>query len=722
MGKLKKFWATWFLFAALCVFPIRYSLAGSVPQGETVSRGDAAALSTLSEYLVGRVDLAHMLLRKHGYQPTVNDTTWHQFPSVRKLETAYMAAETASPGHGGEKLLALLASDLAQQYEGIRAEPALTDYLRRAASITTPVRFANRPAELAMPHLSQPVEAAIDTLSQYCSRGPGGTPQSILKTHFGLSEDTAYQILRQSNSNAEAFKRAMTYVPEQERTGALKSLISHLTPKFETLPHEPSLRPFIDPPASASPSVFPPTLSGPRPLVPSRGTEIPSATERYPTFVRENYSTPASMSFSVMAEAVEGFGGIVFGNQVSAAPDLPKVVSVSFDRGPATNSGLITYHFANSSSSSFGNVLVEDAYAAYHMVFEGIGGVIPTELGKGVGLVSLNDNAPTFVCEKDTLKVTESSKFNVVLHPALANIDLGWAAVMVDALPIEPDLIRTTVRENGLSEDEELAVKNLFLSIHTPSFVHNWKVVDVPLTVGLDGNSLVVRRSGEDPSIPIALRRASFIEMRPMLEKGFDSEFARNFYQYVPILTKGSRDYRRLNDFAGVLAVFRLAKMEGAVFPSPPPSPHSTPTPDAIQISKNSITAVAPFVRGGALTAALAKANHCIAEATSTFPQLRQRLDEMKKLETEHDKAKMDAYLTDEGSAEERTANQLVRKLDTEIDQKLHSFQALPEGAYILSLYILADEIGERLELEQLAQRESQTTTRSARRRASSQP
>jgi hypothetical protein len=709
------------LFVALCLLPAQRASSNPLPQNVVISAEDASALSTLSEYMVGRVDLAQTLLRRHGYQPSVIEATWRQFPSVRKLETAYLAAEAAAPNRGGEKLLALLASDLAQEYESVGHERSLTEYLRKADAITTPVRFANRASAAPMPDLSRPVVAAIDTISQYCSRGPAGTPQSILRTHFRLSPDLAYQVLRESTSNAEAFKRAMTFVPEQERAPALKGLISQLAPKFEALRYEPTLKPFLEAPLPTPPSIqpFPPT---PRPSVPAREPEFQSAAQKYPTFVRENYATAESMSFSVMAEAVEGFGGVVFGNQVSADPGLPRITSVSFDGSSTKAVGLLTYHFADQSALSFENVSLEDAYASYHMVFERVGGVEPTESGKGVGLISLDDNTPSFTCDKAALKVTESSKFNVVLHPALASLDLGWAAVMVDALPIEPDLIETIVRQSGAGEDQALAIKNLFLSMHTPSFVHNWKVVDVPLTVGSNGGALAVWRSGPDSSIPVGLRRTAFIEMRPMLEKGFDVGFARNFYQYVPILTRASRDYDRLNRFASVLAVVRLAKMEGAVFLSPPPAPQRMPTPDAIRISEHAITAVAPFLRGDALKAALSKSDKCIQEITNSSPVIQQKLVELSTLEEEHDKAKKTAYLADSGSAEETSANKEMRDLDTEIDQKVHQLLALPEGQYVLSLFVIADHISERLEAEELAASESHAPARTTRRRSTPQP
>ena len=722
MRTLGRFSSLTLLIMATLMWPVQRTWSGRLPQNVAVSQEDAQALSTLSEYMLGRVDLARTLLQKHGYQPAVSDQTWRQFPSVRKLETAYSAAEAAAPNRGGEKLLALLASDLAQQYEAVRHESSLAPYLHKADEITSPVIFGRVPTQIAIPHLPLSVVAAIDTISQYCSRGPAGTPQSILRNNFGLSEETAYQVLRESSSNAEAFKRAMTFVPEQERIPKLKSLVSQLTPKFEAIAYEPTLQPFL-PSAPASPESF--QLSPPtgRPSVPPREAGMPSAAEAYPTFVQENYTTEESMSFSVMSEVVEGFGGVVFGNRVSADVGLPKIDSISFDVTPGQNVGLITYHFADSSTVSLPTVSLEDAYAAYHMVYAGLGGVGPQNPGKGTGLVSLYGTVPTFTCDKKTLKVVDDgTNFDIVLHPALANTELGWAAVMVDSLPIEPKLIDAMGRQSGLADDEIVAVQNLFFSMHTSSFVDNWKVVDVPLTVASESNVLVVSRSGTDPSIARGLRRTAFIEMRPMLEKGFDSEFSRNFYQYVPILTKASVDYARLNRFAAVLAVVRLAKIEGANFLSPPSLPKRVSTPDAIQITDSAITPIPPFVRGNALEAVLTKSQQCIQDIAASSPTLLQSLSEIESLETQHDKAVMDAYRASPESDEERTASRRAQQLDVQLDLKMHQFDRSPEGEYVLELFAIMDHVKERLAIEQEAVSESSSPSGATRHRHASQP
>jgi len=444
-----------------------------------------------------------------------------------------------------------------------------------------------------MDRLSPQAVTALDTLGQYCSRGPVGTPQAILMENFGLSKVQSYQLLRESNATAEAFKRAMTYVPEQERIPTISRLTSRVSQKYEAASYEPSLGQFLGPPSVPSGPDVEGLGTKARSKIPPLPAGSVSSAERYIPFRAENYTSEASMVFSSMAVEVEGFGGIVFGNQVNAAPSLPHITAMSFKPGPVGRPGTIQVYLANNMSYEFKNVPLEDAYAAYHMTFAAAGGVSPAKANEGIGLVGLTDNHPSIRCSATTLRVEESSVFDVVMHPALAGTDLGWAAVMVDALPIQPSILLKQADSAGLGTESHQALDALFDSMHTKTFLHNWKVVDVPMTVTLEGNEIVVLRSPDhDGSLPEGLRRTAFIEMRPMLKQGeFDQDFATAFYQLVPVLTKGSYDYRRLNRFAAVLAIFRLAKSHDATFEVIPPLPPKVATPDGIRIDDDRITA-----------------------------------------------------------------------------------------------------------------------------------
>jgi hypothetical protein len=437
--------------------------------------------------------------------------------------------------------------------------------------------------------------------------------------------------------------------------------------------------------------------------------------------VSENYSTAESMSFGVMAEVVEGFGGIVFGNTVSADSSLPKIVAISFEEPNTGDRGSLVYHFENHDPVRYRNVRIEDAYAAYHVVYQTFNGVPPFQPDRGIGLVSLDENTPSIACDGKARTANESTRFNIVLHPALANLDLGWAAVMVDTLPIEPELISERLTRSGLEDEQVLAIENLFLSMQTRSFVHNWKVVDVPLSIGIDQGSLVVSNSAVDSSIPVGLRRTAFIEMRPMLRKGFNSQFARDFYQDVPMLTKGSHDYERLNTFAAVLAIVRLAKIEQATFTTAPMAPAKVPTPDAIQLTDKGIGPIASFNPVSALRAEASKVQTCMQVALRSSPELQQKVDELETLEDALDLEALKIYQRNDLTDEQKESAILVsaQKYEPQLDAKEHEIRGFPGGAYVMKLFSYRDTIEELTERENQAAAERTSQPRSQNGRQS---
>ena len=54
------------------------------------------------------------------------------------------------------------------------------------------------------------------------------------------------------------------------------------------------------------------------------------------------------------------------------------------------------------------------------------------------------------------------TSFNVVLHPALGGVDLGWAVVNVDALPIDSAILMASLEASPLGEAQRHALNVLF--------------------------------------------------------------------------------------------------------------------------------------------------------------------------------------------------------------------------------------------------------------------
>ena len=594
----------------------------------SIDKRDAKALAAISDVLATKDHFVGSWLTEHGYQPS-DLQGWSGFPVVRKLESAYLAAEKAAPMRGGQAMLALLSSDLAKQYESVRFDSILRPYVdaKSAGNVTFASSVSVPPVQWRPP---QKIRAAFNAISAYTEGGAFGGPHIVLQTYFGVPDGATYDILRTSNTTAEAIQRGLAWVPESERKPRLALLVADIDhayghgarqnrdldifrasspggggPSGNDSPSEPS-RPSGPggPPIDLGPST-------PRGRSPNHATAKPTqaplypdtlppvtveeSSARYSNFVRENYSTSPSMSagpvFTEMVEVVEGFGGVVFGNSVSAehlpgTPDSIRWVTAPNLPDEADPSGRLVLRFkiTNKDGSkswaerSFGPVLLEDAYAAHQIVYGTYPGVPSFSAKSGIGLVGIYDKARYFDIT-DGKVINEGDRWKIVMHPAITNLQLGWSTLMVDALPIKKHLLIMT--RNNLDPAEEQKVAE-WLS-HTPG---NWKFTEAPLTITAEGPSLIVLRRQPISDDPY-LKRVAFLSVKPFDGDSKDSErqFAEEFPRTLPALIQSSQAFERLNRFAAVLAVFRWAASAGAHFEGGVEPPTSVPTPKSIVIT-----------------------------------------------------------------------------------------------------------------------------------------
>ena len=596
----------------------------------SINKNDAKALAAVSDILVSNDHFVGSWLADHGYQPA-DIQTWNNFPVVRKLEGAYLAAEKAAPKRGGQTMLALLSSDLAKQYESVRFDSTLKPYI---GAVSGSVVFDS--TTLMPPlqwHAPRKIAMAFSAISAYAEGGAFGGPHVVLQSYFGVPEATAYDILRTSNTTAEAIQRGLAWVPESERKPRLELLVADIDHAYghgarqnrdldifrasspgSSGPTDPNSHSPTQPDRPRSGPGGPAINIGPSTPVappytqakPEHATEptypgnlLPITSEessaRYSNFVRENYSVSPGMSaapvFTEMVEVVEGFGGVVFGNSVAtehlpgrpeslrwvAAPHLPE------DADP---SGRLFFRFKVTSTDgsaswvdrSFGPVLLEDAYAAHQIVFGRYPGVPSFNSKSGIGLVGIYDRARYFDIA-DGKMINEGDRWRIVMHPALTNLQLGWSALMVDALPIRKNLLNVT--RQHLDPAQEKSVEE-WLS-HTPG---NWKFTEAPLVITTQGPSLVVKRR-EPISNDEYLKKIAFLSVKPFDGDTEDSEkqFSEGFPRALPALIQSSDAFERLNRFAAVLAVFRWAATAGVRFEGVIDRPKSVPTPKSIVIT-----------------------------------------------------------------------------------------------------------------------------------------
>jgi len=191
-----------------------------------------------------QTDVIDNTLKNYGFVPTADNVTWRYSPVNKKIKIACSAAEKAEPTIGGSKLLALLVKDLAIQYESVRDNPALIEFLNKEVSASD-IRFA--PFESKSPSVKLPLDVrkAIKTIANYYYGGRLGNPYIILSEDFKLPDTLIDRILEESRTHEEIFRRAFKKVPYQEIVPTINRLIEKIVLNYEAVLHELNLKPFI---------------------------------------------------------------------------------------------------------------------------------------------------------------------------------------------------------------------------------------------------------------------------------------------------------------------------------------------------------------------------------------------------------------------------------------------------------------------------------------------
>ena len=248
--QLRKSIALLLLLSVLFMYVPLVSAASGGKGDSTISTQQRkAAVEAIAEYLTGHADWSGRMLQKFCYEPSVAPPTWRHYPAVRKLAIAYEAAEAANPGIGGDMLLALLSKSLAQQYEAVRQERSLFQYLKMRVSKQTCMKFRNVEKKVYLSELPDQVRRAIKTIADYSTSGPLGSPQAvirfILRDNLKFTEDDAEGFLCQSDTVADAMTRAASFVPARVLDARLRELTARLVPHNEAARYEPSLKPYM---------------------------------------------------------------------------------------------------------------------------------------------------------------------------------------------------------------------------------------------------------------------------------------------------------------------------------------------------------------------------------------------------------------------------------------------------------------------------------------------
>jgi hypothetical protein len=668
------------------------------PAQQPLTPAEKAAIEIVAAHSSSGPDNIGQMLNGIGYSPDIPG--FKAFPVVRKIEAAYLAAEQGKPG-SGKLVIALLSKQIGNKYESARQDPTLKFYAALPAD-PTQLKFVEA---ISRPRPGPQVTTAIATLADYSDGNALGGPQGVLRDYFGLPADRVYDILRSSDSTADAITKGINWVPESQRHRRLSDLVAEIDRaydgaammeaslneyrpkppetkaqakpveqkpqnKADQKPHTPVVSPINDAGNSPPNGHFwspddplnpytPPNPASPRGGGGSGGSggtgEFLSMAnedrgeEKFGNFVGNRYTNGSSEFvaggggggtrvieaveqgvFEAVVEGEGGFGGIVFGNSVVETPGLGKLISLSWipasdDEGQQT--GRIAFDFRQTSQGAtrlahkfYGPVLLEDAYAAYRIVYSHEG--LPRwSTGQGIGIMSLYDREDFIDCDANR-PANHSVYWRSLLNPALLNTDLGKSAEMVDSLPIVPNKFAAMIDGDDTSE---LSIDVGKWLATTPG---TWKFIDRPMVIGSIGERIIIRPT---PGANLPGDEARFIDVRPFeedplvallqsLEKSRESPFTAGFARLFPQIVRGSHEFSRVNGFAPVLAVFRWAKMSNATVMGSIPDPIKIPTPEALLIAGSTIVPARDLPPNQIRELDRANTDKCLSAITAALP------------------------------------------------------------------------------------------------------
>src|SRR5208282_793892 len=197
-------------------------------------------IKTIAAYLSPSTDLADFHLKRLGFKPA-SSKLWSEYPTIRKLESAYAAAEHYKTG-GGDMMLATLARRLSHSYESIKEEKALAPLFLPPFDDPGKVHFARGPPSGPLAPLPAETREKIRVIADYASRGPLGSTFRVFTTELGLGGDVAYDILNRSENHQDAYAQAFAKMDRRARGKKINDLAIKIHGQFEAIAFEPAFK------------------------------------------------------------------------------------------------------------------------------------------------------------------------------------------------------------------------------------------------------------------------------------------------------------------------------------------------------------------------------------------------------------------------------------------------------------------------------------------------
>ncbi|WP_221393464.1 hypothetical protein [Dyadobacter sp. NIV53] len=439
------------LVIALYFSQILYSVGQTIPI--------QSSIESIAKYTNLGSDRTASLLAEIGFNPPENlKLKWDRFPAVRKIETAYLAVD----GNSGERMLALLANNLAQRYESVRYEHTLTTLLDKFSFNTEEkILFKNLSSiESSNIPISSSVREPIMAITKYSDARALGGSTGILKNYFNLTDKKVYDILRSSSDNYDALIKGINSasIPPSQRDRLIK-IVKELQKSYQAAQTDAALNKI---------SRYYSSEKMPQGTVLNENKQLIRIEDQYKNYQERHFKTESSRKFQNMKMDTKTYGGVVFGNNVSTSASLInkklkyiKWIEAASDKPGESVNGSLEFEFFDGSVKVTPSILLEDIYAAHRIIFDDNGKSKYLQ-GDGIGLAGANylitDTSSIKVRKKFLNEPINSEKYYMenydwdyvndslygyghgyefffykkcVLHPAIANLELGRSLIKV---------------------------------------------------------------------------------------------------------------------------------------------------------------------------------------------------------------------------------------------------------------------------------------------------
>jgi hypothetical protein len=586
----------------------------------SIGYGQSSSGARVSHELDALSQLPHLapadtsaLFSAIGYRPTMSAADWSQLSNRDQLEIAWRAAE-AAPQPQGERMLYAAAQFLAARYDSIALDPRFERHFGRAPPGTGPIRYGN-PATRASIPVPPEVADSLDGLSRYVEGTGAFGRVDVLRRYFGLESPELERALRSRNTR-NMLQTAMSLAPipptQEERVDTIaKDVAGHFDSAFadtatrrvleglgpEPRGGHPHAAAFLAaqnraPPRAADGFAIPGSEpSGGGGIGGGGGGGGGGAPERVAAAARENaafdaryYSEAGARSFSRVVFRVEGRGGVVLGAPVTADAALGKPLKITIDRGGASCAGANPEQVwvavvVRTSSGLFrtGPVRCDEAYAAERMTYGVYGDMAPWRPGEAIGLTTINGQTPFFPPSGHTYEA--ASQFNMLLHPALMDLDIGRMVAFSDLLPSAPGALA-----RGAGRAPEVSRWLAAMQRHD---VDTWRWHEKPMVIAARGFALSAEPADHSSSV---LTLLTLTEKDARNERAGHTKVGSYLPEFGPassVLVRQVREYQRLDSLARTVAIFRWARENGADYfgHRPDLGPGRPMTPDSILVA-----------------------------------------------------------------------------------------------------------------------------------------